>query len=67
MIMPRMILPDVLIAGGQLKTSTGVELPYTTPVYLLPRGLVPYHRRREILAAFGQFLIRNQQIHPALV
>ena len=67
MIMPRMILTDIFIAGGQLKAATGVELPNATPVNLLPRGLVPNLRRREILAAFGQFLIRNQQIHPALV
>ncbi len=40
MIMPRMILTDIFIAGGQLKAATGVELPNTTPVNLLPWGLV---------------------------
>ena len=67
MIMPRMILTDVLIVCGQLKAATGVELPNATPVNLLPRGLVPNLRRREILSTPDQFLVGNQQIHPALV
>ena len=67
MIMPRMILPDILVAGGQLKAATGVELPNKTPVNLLPWGLVSNLRRAEILYALGQFLVRNQQVNPAFV
>ena len=67
MIMPRMILTDIFIVGGQLKAATGVELPNTTPVNLLPWGLVSNLRRLEILSAPDQFLVRNQQVHPAFV